>query len=164
MEEITFPKEIWLKLKKPWKPFNWAFFIYLIFILIGIGGLGIWVNTYNVLNSSADDHQNIAIAIATFAITLMARSSMDLNLLVDLKNRISMHFASVVFLGFAVLIFWLSHKMTSNYVFIPAIAGFIVAILLWYIANVDSDKFNEKVYYDKIMEDAKEKHGANWSK
>lgn len=162
-KELNFFHEIRERLKMPWNPFNWAFFGYLIFILIGVGGLGIWANTYRVLQSPFDDGQNVAVAIATFATTLLARSYLDLNLLINTTNRISMQIYSVVFLILGIVLFWLTNIILTDIAFIPALITFTISILIWVIANADSEKFDEKSYSEKIRNEANKKHGSNWA-
>jgi uncharacterized protein YacL len=156
-----FVREIKHRLRVPIAPFNWAFWGYFIGILIGIGGLGIWVS---IANTPSDAAYKVAVSISTYFMASLTRSVIDVNLLTDFFNKLSLIIYSFIILALGVLFFILVTNIKSNYAFIPAILGFLLSIFTWYFANSDSDKFNEASYNDKIRKEAKDKHGADWGK
>lgn len=159
---INFINELKERFSIPFKPFNYAYFGYLFGILIGFGGLGIWVSIYQDINSSNSIWSTVPTSISTYFIALLASSFIDLNVLPNAINRVSMLIYSVIFLGLGFLLFWLSINISSNFSFIPAILGFVFAILTWHLANCDSDKFNDESFNAKIRAEAKQTHGSNW--
>ena len=158
---INFLNELKERFSIPFKPFNYAYFGYLVGILIGFGGLGIWVSIFQDISSSNSLWTTVPTNISTYFIALLASSFIDLNVLPNAINRVSMLIYSVIFLGVGFLLFWLSINISSNLSFIPATLGFIFAILTWHIANCDSDKFNDDSFNTKIRTQGKGIHGGD---
>lgn len=163
-QKTNFFNEIKGRYSIPFRPINYAYFGYLIGILIGFGGLGIWVSIYQEFTSVDRFWSTVPTAMSTYFIALLASSFIDLNVLPNTINRVSMLIYSVIFLGLGFLLFWLSNVMATKYAFIPAILGVLFALLTWHIANCDSDKFSDESYNATIRSGAKGTHGQNWGK
>ena len=147
----------------PLRPFNYAFFGYFFFFVFAIGGLGIWYSLYEVLVSPEDDGYKLARGVATYFIAVWTTAFLDINMVVKLKSRVSTLIYSFAFFGVAVFLLILCFQIDNDYVFFPACLGLLGALFLWYIANADSEKFDEENFYNQIKQEAEDKgHGDNW--
>ncbi len=155
-------QEIIVLLKLPCKPFNFPFFAYLFGIIILFGGAGIWVAIYDSYLSPIEDGYLVAYNMATFFMAIWATAYIDLDLLENIQNKLSLKIImTVLFLIIVILFFW-TFRLKSNSAFIPATIGFCISITIWFLGNASNEKFNEKTYNDKIRSETKEKHGQKW--
>lgn len=162
-KELTIWSEVRTRILLPWKPFNWNFFGYLFGVIILIGGLGVWVSFYMAFKSPMDDGHTAAISLATFFIALWATSYLDINFLTDVENKIGFLLFNFLFFAFAIFLMWLVYELgSSNWSFLPASIGFLLSMIIWYVANADNEKFDEKTYNEKLRSESKKKHGNNW--
>ena len=75
--KIHFYKEIRERIYLQFKPFNHLYFVYVLFFLIIIGGLGIWTSWYQEYNSPKFNYINVSLNICTYYIALLSTSYID---------------------------------------------------------------------------------------
>lgn len=142
------------RFKMPWKHF--AFKSYFFWILLMFGSLGIFITIYDVVNSKAPDCNLISQSISTTFIALIAGSLVDLNLSFTIKNIPSLIINTIATVGVSILFLFLSFKIDGALSLLPAIVGYILAILIWIIANADNEKLSDETFYKKILKKAQE--------
>ncbi len=154
-----FSQEVINRIISPWNP---IFFFYFIICLI-IGGLGVILIIFNIGTQVTDGSLNIAKGLGTYFIALMAVSYADISLNEKLSNYKAFQQAGLLILVFGALLLVLSFNISPNWVYLPAILGLILSLLMWIVANAKSKKFEEKSYDSSVREDAKSKGiGKNW--
>lgn len=155
--ERNFFQEIFHRLTKPW---NTAFTGYFILIVIIFAGLGVFVSIWSAIDSPEIDGLRIAQNMATYFMAIIASSIVDLNISWEIENRVSFLIYSILLFVIAVFILGLTYYIPSNYAFIPAILGCILAWLIWVLANAYNDRLNDQNFYN-IMR-GRGVHGQNW--
>lgn len=156
----TFIEELIEKFKLPWK--HSAFNYYFFWIVLVFGSLGIIITSVIEINSQVPHYYNISQCIGTTFIALIAGSLVDLNLSLSFKNIPSLIINSIAFIGISVFLLYLSFNIKSNWSFVPSVSGYLLALLIWILANSDNERLSDGNYYKKMME----KSGQltkNWS-
>lgn len=143
----------------PWK--QTAFWLYFIGIVIGFGGIGIWLCIYECAVSKEDDMYKVSQNLGLYFIAIIAASIVDLNLSTSFKNLASLNILTVIILGFTVVLFLLSYYIRSEYGIIPAMVGVFISLLVWTLANAENEKLNDSKFYDKMHGGS---HGKSWEK
>lgn len=136
------------RFKTPWE--NIAFKSYFFWIVIGFGGIGIWLTIYEELNKSNADFTIISKCIATTFVAIIAGSLVDLNLSFNIKNIPSLIINSLAFIAVSILLLVLSFCVKGGLSLIPAILGYSLALLIWVLANSDNDKMSDDGYFQQI--------------
>lgn len=158
-QQLSLGKEIWFRIKLPFKPLSWAFLLYLFFFVIGYGGLGVWLTVYTY--SGTEEHlSHIPPAIGTYFLALWATSFFDLNTSKDVINKKSIFNISIAGLGLAILFLFLAYENTLiSYLW--ALLGLIISIMYWIFVNSDNQSFYES-FEEQVKGEAKQKHGKGW--
>jgi uncharacterized membrane protein len=144
------------------KPFNHLYFVYMLFFLIILGGLGIWISVYQEINNGQFSYLNVSLNICTYYIALLSTSYIDVNTNHSIENRLSLKIYSFIILGFLIFLFWLSFRYNSYISLIISSLGMVISLFIWHIANSDNEKFSDETYNKKLRDEAKNKHGKNW--
>lgn len=145
------------------KPFNHVYVVYVFFFLIIVGGLGIWVSIYQESNAKACDLSNISFNISTYFIALVATAYIDVNINHTIENRLSLTIYSTIALLILIFMFYLSCVWDDWWGLGVSILGMIISLLMWHVGNSDSDRFSDETYNKRILDEARRKHGSNWS-
>ncbi|KFF11185.1 hypothetical protein [Flavobacterium hydatis] len=154
----NFIEEQFERFKAPWK--NSAFNYYFYWIIIGFGGIGIWLTIYEESNKSNLDVTVISKCIATTAIAIISASLVDLNLSFNLKNVPSLIINSIAFFGISIFLLILSFNVTGSYSLIAAVPGYLIALLIWVLANSDNGKLSDESYFNQMTDKVKEMKNA----
>jgi uncharacterized membrane protein len=155
----AFYKEVGQKLKVP---LNHLYIAYVIFFLIIIGGLGIWISIYQENQKEKFDCLAVAVNICTYYIALSSTSIIDLQINNKFENRLSVNIYSFIIsivLGF---IFWMIYQVIDFWAIFLACIGFMISIILWHLANSESDKFSDESYNKSVRKESAENHGRDW--
>lgn len=137
-----------------------AFTGYFILIVIIFAGLGVFVSIWSAINSHENEDFRIAQNLATYFMAILASSIVDLNISWEIENRVSFLIYSILLFVVAVFILGLTYYIPSNYAFIPAIFGCLLAWVIWVLANAYNERLNDQNFYN-IMR-GKDVHGQNW--
>lgn len=132
-EEITwngFLKSICERIKRPKN--DPAFWFYFFTIIVGVGGLGVWVH----IVKWQCDMSNLKQSIDTYFIAIMAASAVDLGLKKYTgeteKFSKSYQLGALFILVIGVGIFW-----ATDHVFLK-VFGIILSWFIWWLANADN--------------------------
>jgi hypothetical protein len=165
-EEVEIKKHFYKEIKEriclQFKPFNHLYFVYVLFFLIIIGGLGIWTSWYQEYNSHKFNYINVSLNICTYYIALLSTSYIDVNTNHTIENRLSLKIYSFIVLGLLIFLFWLSFRFNSPLSVLFSTIGMIISLLIWHIANSDNEKFSDETYNKRMREESKLKHGKKW--
>lgn len=121
-----------------------VFWMYLIFVVCGVGAAGIWANVLPALiawDRSKFVTSNFSIAILTFFPSLLVSSCADI-LLPDKVSR-PVKMMSVVLIGFALLWMMLCANLSSKASIFFGAFGCVIGILTWIIAHGEDPVFND---------------------
>lgn len=143
----------------PWKQV--AFKLYFFGIVIGFGGVGLWLTIYECYMSTENDMYKVSQGLGTYFIAIIAASIVDMNLSTSFKNLSSLYILTVIILGLAFVLFLFSYFIKSGYSIIPAIIGTLISLIVWTLANAENEKLNDKTFYEK-MRGADQNHGRSW--
>ncbi len=121
------------------------FVLYVILAIIGLGGLGIWVELVKVLLASGPfDQTGLLIALATFFPALIGSSSLQLILAsTGNGNKVLVSFALLI-CGVAVAVGVLINVFFETYpaaAFRSSIFFALIAVWLWWITNGDDPTY-----------------------
>lgn len=155
-----FIQEIIERFKLPWDFF--AFKSYFLLVIIGFGGLGVFIKIYELCKASSGNGYVIAQDMSTYAIAIIAASSVDLNLSLNINSKPSLTIMSISLIGVAILLMVLCFNIDSYWALLPAIGVVLIALLVWILANADNENLSDSTYYDK-MRGKDQGHGKNWS-
>lgn len=133
-------KRCYLPLSQP------AFILYFFFVIVIVGGLGVFIKLYRVLSMEVTPQDTLGLAqdLSTYLLAMIAAS------FVDLDFSESSNLTSLRMFGFALLLigamFGIISQITtnSNLALGSACAGTALALFLWWIANYDNSKLMEK--------------------
>jgi drug/metabolite transporter (DMT)-like permease len=148
----TFKQEIWERFKMPWK--HSAFKAYFFWIVIVFGGLGIGITLCTELSKDSPSLSNIGQSISTTFVALIAASLVDLNLSYDFENIPSLIINSIACIALAILLLFLSFKFSNFWSLFFSIIGYILALLVWILANADNEKLADEIFYKRMMNKA----------
>jgi len=154
-----FRLEILERFKLPWRYF--AFNTYFAFIVIGYGGLGIFIKLYQICTGNETNGYTIAQDMATYGIAIIAASIVDINLSLNIKSRPSLAIWSFVVGGISFLLMILSYKINSYWAVIPGLLSVLLALAIWVLAYADNENLSDSSYFEK-MRGKEVGHGNNW--
>jgi hypothetical protein len=141
----------------PWKQV--AFWLYFVGIVIGFGGIGIWLCIYECAVSKEADMYKVSQNLGLYSMAIIAASIVDLNLSTSFKNLASLNILTVILLGVATVLFLLSYYIHSGYGMVPALLGIFISLTVWVLANAENEKLNDSKFYDKMRGEI---HGRTW--
>ena len=133
---------------------------YLLIVFI-MGGLGIIFNLV-VNNLNITGVPEISKNIGVFFIAILISATVDLNLTESIVNRKSFLIWSVLTAFVSVILLFLIFTTQNTWSYLFAGIGVVIAIIVWVLANSDSDKFNESIYNN--LSGKNKGHGASWDK
>jgi len=157
--ERNFFEEVIHRLSRPW---NSAFFGYFFLIVIVFAGFGVAFSFFNAIKTPEDDGIIVAQNISTYFMAILAASVIDLNISWEIENRVSFLIYSFLIFVLGVLILVWTYSVSSDFAFIPAIIGSILAWIIWVLANAYNEKLSDENFYNNMR--GKGKHGENWDK
>ena len=122
-----------------------SFWVYLILAIILAGAIGIWVEVYRAFNIDKFDATGIITAIYTYFPAIAAGSSIQL--IMELDREDEKHLRSFsLFCGALILLLTLpffSGSKSIAWLWSCGIAGALLSIWLWWIANAYSKAFQD---------------------
>lgn len=142
------------RFKMPWKHF--AFKSYFFWIIIAFGGIGIGLTIFEELRNTQTNINIISKSIATTFVAIIAASLVDLNLSYNIKNVPSLIINSIGFIAVSILLMVLSFNINGGWSLFPAILGYLLALLIWILANADNDKLSDDSYLQNISKKVKD--------
>ena len=153
-----FIEEIIERYKLPWKFF--AFNSYFIIIVIGFGGLGVFVKICEIFSSTTPGY-DVAKDMATYSVAIIAASLVDLNLSLNIQSKPSLTINSFAVGAISILLMYLSYNINSYWALLPGLLGILIALSVWILANADNENLSDSIYYEK-MRGKDIGHGKNW--
>lgn len=154
-----FHQEIIERFRLPWKFF--AFNSYFVSIVIGFGGIGIFIKLYQILQCTEVKGYTVAQDLSTYAIAIIAASLVDLNLSLNIKSKPSLTITSFAIGGISILLVFLSYKINSYWALLPGSFAALISLIVWVLANADNENLSDSTYYEK-MRGKDIGHGQNW--
>jgi hypothetical protein len=161
--EINIFGEIKQRFLMPFNDPKPAYFGYLIVIIIGIGGLGIWYSIYQFFNIDGYTIQSVSLNVSTFFMALIASSFIDLSIHPKIRNKVSLIIYSILILGLGMILFFISTTSKNDFVIYTAIIGYLLSLFVWHISNADNEKLDDEAFNTIIRKEALETHGNNWN-
>lgn len=159
MNDISFFKELWERLKYPWK--ITSFVLYFIFVIIVFGGVGIWLSFFQkssiLLYHVADNMMTYSIALS-----IPACITIILQYFPKAENQVSLIISIISLLLIEVGVIVLFATINSDWKFYIAALGIVLSWIFWTIANSDNKYLDDKSYRQTIKDDL-EKHGKDWN-
>lgn len=162
--ELNIFQEYWLRFKKPWCI---AFKIYLVLVVVLLGGLGVLFSIFSSLEVS-DSIENVSIKehlissnLSTYSIALLIPAVISILLSFhDLKNKVSSTLVSVfiVLLSIGLLILSVNREVYSIY---AAIISFLLALFFWVIANHDNEYLNDESFEMMVKRKMQQNHNKD---
>ncbi|MCI1741549.1 MAG: hypothetical protein LKI18_04110 [Prevotella sp.] len=147
-------QELLGRFKEPWCP---SFVMYLILIIIGLGGIGIWLP----LLKDGYSLTSLITNIVSYSCALIAPAMLSIILsIISTKHKVSLALViigMVVFVSSAVL-----YTVFRNSI-VTAMLCALLAIVAWIIANYDNPELNDTKF--NISENIKknsQKFSKNW--
>lgn len=162
--ELNIFQEYWEQFKKPWCI---AFSLYLVFVIVILGGLGVIFSIFSPLEindpvecSNMRLHM-ISSNLSTYSIALLIPAVISVLLsFYKLKNKVSSILLSVIsILLSGALVFFSTNK--ERYSIYVAIFSFLLALFFWVIANHDNDYLNDAAFEKVIKNDMKQNHNKD---
>lgn len=162
--ELNIFQEYWERFKKPWCI---AFSLYLVFVIIILGGLGVLFSIFSSLEindaiESVNMKQHmISSNLSTYSIALLIPAVISILLsFYELKNKVSSIILSVIIVlsSVALLVLSTNKEVYSIY---AAIFSFLLALFFWVIANHDNDYLNDAAFEKVIKNDMKQNHNKD---
>lgn len=149
-------RKLLAKLKSPW---SISFFLYFVFFVVLIGGLGVIFSFFQGLYNHSFNSWNIIENIITYSITLAFPAAIPLlQSIFKTENKVSL---IILILSSLLLIIGLS---IISYIFkiaIPALICLVISWIIWIIANSENKSLQDKSFNETIKADLV-KHGNNW--
>ena len=160
-------QEYWQRFKTPWCT---AFSLYLFFVIIILGGLGVLFSIFTRIEISDPvesfnmKQHMISSNLSTYSIALLIPAVISVLLsFYEINNKVSSIILSVivVILGVALLFFSTNKESYSIY---TAAISFLLALFFWVIANYDNKLLNDVAFEKVIKKDMKQNHNidGNW--
>jgi len=143
---LNFWNEVKRKLSDPWKEAAFCGYFALTIILAAVAIIT------PLTDVSSGYIQVITASISTFFIASIVSSTIDLNLSFDTINKASFSIYTILALIISIVLFALNFILTDYWRLIPSIAGFIVSIIIWIIANSEKDIVNDKKHAKKLAD------------
>lgn len=155
--EKNFLQEIYHRLTRPW---NSAFLGYFILIVIVFAGFGVAFSYFAAIKSPQDDGILVAQNLATYFMAILATAVIDLNISWEIQNRVSFFIYSILIFVVGLLILLWTYSLSTDFAFVPAIIGCILAWVVWILANAFNEKLSDENFYNNMR--GKGNHGAEW--
>jgi hypothetical protein len=153
-----FFKELYIRFCSPWR--YTAFVAYFIFIVVGFGGIGVYISMYNVWKFHGSNlPYEVATNLATYFMAIMASCFVDLNLSLNIKHVASTLIISFGFFAICAVLAMVTFGYQNSMAFWPAIIGTVLALFTWILANADNEKLRDETFYKRMRGT---EHGNNW--
>ena len=148
------------RLRTPWA--SPMFIGYLVVMILG-GCVGVGATVIDVIHSKKifEESFKIAESLATFFVAVAATALADMIYCETLGNKKAFQLWTAIAIGFCVFLLWLTYEIKSRWSFFPSVAGTMLALLVWVIANSDNKNISEEDTYSKEMR-GEGIHGNNW--
>lgn len=178
--ELNIFQEYWGRFKRPWCV---SFSLYLIFVVIVFGGLGVLFSIFspidndlsNIIAQNEDKSlllqnfkiKHIASNMATYAIATLIPAMITIFLsFLETKNKVSLIIISVVILFFSVFLLYNSTTKESFNALISAILSIVIALIFWVIANHDNEYLNDAAFGEIVERGTRKNHNKDgkWDK
>lgn len=165
---ISAVKEIRDAFTEPWSDFS--FVLYFLTMIVGFGGIGIYLSIYQYVNISVDasniqDLYKDAIAqnMMTYSVAILipAALSIFLHVIIPRSKHIISH--SIITLSLSILNIILICFTFFDGNMLVAIPSTILSWAFWVIANSKNKSLKDNEYYSEIKNSA-DKHGEKWGK
>jgi hypothetical protein len=139
----VFVNDIWQKMKRPWA--HPPFVMYFVIIIIGVGGLGAWIEISKAYQAPSPAALVTASrSLSTYLLAILSAAAADLIISQSPLNRSTIMLAiSVLIVGAALALIGfvsLSYKLGL----VCSVVGTLAAWFLWIVANSDNQKLFEE--------------------
>lgn len=152
MDENIF-KELCHRLKKPW---CYSFTLYFIFVVVVLGGTGIWLPFFKAEPFSMEE---FAINIITYSCALIVPAAVNIFVTIkDYRNIVSLVIITLVLV--ASVIFCVGFSVFKDALW-SSIICCILSLILWVIANSDNEQLRDDSFRQSVK-DKSEKLASNW--
>lgn len=173
--ELNIFQEYWERFKKPWCV---SFSLYLIFVVVVFGGLGVLFSIFlsidsdlqNIIMQKEDSSslllnfkiKHIASNMATYAIATLIPAMITIFLsFLETKNKVSQIIISIVIIFFSVFLLYNSTTKDGCIALLAAILSVVIALIFWVIANHDNEYLSDAAFGEIVNRDMKQNHNKN---
>ncbi len=147
-------RELWHKFEHPWH--ENSFVLYFIFVIIILGGAGIWLP---FLENKPVFIEDIITNIVTYSCALIAPSVVSIILsIIKVKNKVSLALVILAMLG--IVLFSVGYTVCAKSI-ITAVLSAMISLISWVIANTDNVELSDSKFNESIKEGA-DKLKNNW--
>ena len=145
--------ELYHRFKKPWCN---SFVLYFLFVVIVLGGTGIWLPLFKTEPFSIEE---FAINIIAYSCALIVPAAVNIFItLKDYKNIVSLIIITLVL--FALIIFCVGYSVFKDTLWTSIICC-VLSLILWVIANSDNEQLRDDSFRQSVK-DKSEKIASNW--
>lgn len=130
------------------------FYLYLFFVIIIIGGAGIWASLIIEIFNDSFLHQNIYLSIMTFSLPLITTFAIDIiKMDVDKQIKTIFQILLVASVMICVVVFTVLALSQCNWAYLPAILFALLALFFWWIVSSGNKNLYDEDYYSKNREE-----------
>lgn len=131
------------------------FYIYLIIIVIGIGGFSIWSSIFIEFRNSIFNHQNIYLSLMGFSLPITTAFAVDI-LKMEAEDFIKRIFQVICAAIPLILIVLFVVFFKSHWAYLFSGISVLLSLFFWWVINSKNPNLCDETYYSKNREKEKE--------
>lgn len=137
------------------------YILYFLAIVIGAGGVGIWVGIAERLEIGEGHDILIIQSISAFSVAVIATGSIELFFVNNKYIKTTLFIISFCFIALSIVSYLISTKMTGNTGYYLAIPTCLLALLIWWVANADNANLTKNFFKSQSEESKKLNESLN---
>lgn len=127
------------------------FYLYLILVVIGIGGFSIWTTFFFDFNKPVFS-QNIKLALMSFSLPITASFAIDIFKIDNEENFIKVFFQIIVTTIPLMLLVLFVVFFNSNWSYVFSLLNLLLALFFWWIINSSNPNLCDPTFYNRMSE------------
>lgn len=128
-----------------------VFYLYLILVIIGIGGFSIWTTLFFDLNKPQLS-QNLKLALMSFSLPITASFAIDIFKIDNEENFIKIFFQIIVTTIPLMLLVLFIVFFGTNWAFVFSALNVLLALFFWWIINSSNTNLCDPTYYERMRD------------
>ncbi|WP_282085281.1 hypothetical protein [Aquimarina algiphila] len=137
------------------------YILYFLAIVIGAGGIGIWVGIAERFDIGEAHDTLIIQSISAFSVAVIATGSIELFFVKNKYIKTTLFIISFCFIALSIVSYLISTKMSGSNGYYLAVPTCILALLVWWIANADNSNLTENFFRRQSEESKKLNESLN---
>jgi hypothetical protein len=140
------------------------FYIYLVIVVILVGGFSIWASIYIEMKNCVFNHQSVYLSLMGFSLPITTAFAIDL-FKMDVEDFIKRIFQIICVAIPLILIVLFVVSIRSYWAYLFSGLNVILSLFFWWIINSKNTNLCDETYY-KAIENGMSKHNQNnkWDK